>query len=96
MGNFYANNNFIYWGVCTSHGHISGVKLHGAKGFITPNCTRISRVWKPRNELFEIIKERRELLYLLHHCPCSQLHPAGTGGTAMLGCREYLKIPSAA
>lgn len=83
-GNSSANNNFIDWGctgACTSHGHISAVKPHGARGFMSPNCTTIS--WKSRNEPFKIIKERRELSFLFIflflfpslHWPCSQ-HPA--------------------
>lgn len=33
---------------------------------MSPNCTRTLRVWKARSELFEILKERRGVLYLLH------------------------------
>lgn len=84
-------------GACTSHSHISGMKLCGAEGFMTPNCTRISRVWKSRNELFEIIKERRELLYLLHspqtQLPVLTAAPSTGHALGALQCWEAQSVP---
>lgn len=84
-------------GACTSHGHTSGMKLHGAEGFMTPNCTRISRVWKSRKEPFEIIKERRELFYLLRspqtQLPTFTAAPSTGHALGALQCWDAQSIP---
>lgn len=95
-GNSPANNNFIYWGLCTgactSHSHISGVKLHGAKGFMTPKLHQnIKSVCKSRREPSEIIKEKRNFFIFITVCTAST-----ACGQALWGQTEYPKIPTAA